>query len=156
MHFHKDHLKQSDLDMFRGHGDDTGVPPPRPQDVSCCEDPRVRQKGPRAEPVVFRDSGKILHTEQNLPREQASLCTVTAHDSLEMMGKGAGGPATGWEMRKQWEQLLQVLMEPQVRLREWGVNEVEVVTGKYRLLKEPIRKRHSGTWYTARQLGSSF
>ncbi len=92
-------VSSSHLDVFRSHGDDAGVPPLGPQDVGSCEDPGLGQQGPRAEPAVLWDPGQILHTEQNLPGEQAGLGTAAAHDPLHLRGQRAGRTAAVWTER---------------------------------------------------------
>ena len=82
--------------MSGGHRDDAGVPSLGPQDMGRREDPGLRQQGPRAEPVILRDPGQIIHAEQNMPREQAGLSTPTANNPLRLTGERSGRPAAGW------------------------------------------------------------
>lgn len=85
--------------MVSGHGNDTGVPPQGPQDVGSCEDPGLRQQGPGAEPAILWDPGQVLHTEQDLPGEEARLGATTAHNPLHLRGERAGWLAAGWTRR---------------------------------------------------------
>lgn len=82
--------------MLRSHRDHTGVPPLGPQDVGSREDPGVRQQGPGAKPTVFRDTGQILHAEQNLPGEQAGLGSTTSHNPFHLKRESARRTAAGW------------------------------------------------------------
>lgn len=90
------HNESSDLDVFWVHGDDARVPPAGPQNVSCCEDPGLRQQGPGAKPPILWDPRQIFHTEQNLPGEETRFCTTASHDPLNLRRERAGGPAAGW------------------------------------------------------------
>lgn len=82
--------------MFWGHRDNAGVPPLGLQDMGSCEDPKLRQQGPRTKPAALWDAGQILHTEQNLPRKQTGPSAATSHDPFHLRGESAGHTAAGW------------------------------------------------------------
>lgn len=88
--------KKPNLDVSRGHRDDAGVPPLGPKDVSGRQDPRGRQQGAGAKPPVLWDPRQVLHTQQNLPREQPRLGAPTPHDPLHLGRQGLRRAAAGW------------------------------------------------------------
>lgn len=90
----------SNLDMLGHHSDHGVVPSLGPQDMGCCEDPGLRQEGPRAKPAGLWNPGQILHTEQNLPGEKARLGVATSYDPFDESGQRARRTATGWRTQQ--------------------------------------------------------